>query len=190
VSGINWGYASALTANDLNLTIINSTFVGNLGGNGGAIYANGYNGNSNRGHGVLIVNSTFSGNVAIDSGASIYCVGLNSANIINSIFWGDTAWGNGLKNNFVFDSGTSNNVSFSIYSTANPSWSTNIKDNPLLMPLTNNGGFVKTMALSPGSPAIDNGTTALPAGVTISTDVRGVLRPQRNGIDIGAFELE
>ncbi len=60
-----------------------------------------------------------------------------------------------------------------------------INTNPLLAPLGNYGGSTETMALLPGSPAIDAGITV--AGVT--TDQRGVARPQGTAPDIGAFEL-
>ena len=56
--------------------------------------------------------------------------------------------------------------------------------NPLLAPLNNYGGPTPTMALLPGSPAIDAGVTV--PGVT--TDQRGVPRPQGSAPDIGAFE--
>ena len=61
-----------------------------------------------------------------------------------------------------------------------------INTNPLLGPLANNGGPTPTQALLPGSPAINAGV-AVP-GVT--TDQRGVLRPQGRAPDIGAFELQ
>jgi hypothetical protein len=64
---------------------------------------------------------------------------------------------------------------------------------PLLDPegLKDNGGPTHTIALLPGSPAID----AIPAGTAdcgteIRRDQRGVSRPQGPGCDIGAFELE
>ena len=58
--------------------------------------------------------------------------------------------------------------------------------NPLLGALANNGGETDTMALQPGSPAIDAGTNSgCPA-----TDQRGVPRPQGAACDIGAFELQ
>ena len=51
-------------------------------------------------------------------------------------------------------------------------------------PLQNNGGLTMTHALLPGSPAIDAGTSS---GAP-SVDQRGVPRPQRFAVDIGAFE--
>ncbi len=52
--------------------------------------------------------------------------------------------------------------------------------------LADNGGPTETIALVPGSPAIDaaDGTNCPP------TDQRGITRPQGAGCDIGAFELE
>ena len=59
--------------------------------------------------------------------------------------------------------------------------------NPLLAPLGNYGGPTQTVALLPGSPAIDAGNNALiPAGVT--TDQRGLPRIVNGVVDIGAFE--
>jgi hypothetical protein len=59
-----------------------------------------------------------------------------------------------------------------------------INTDPLLGPLADNGGPTLTQALLPGSPAIDAGI-AVP-GVT--TDQRGIPRPQGIAPDIGAFE--
>src|SRR5262249_6816777 len=54
---------------------------------------------------------------------------------------------------------------------------------PKLAPLGSNGGPTQTMALLPGSPAIDAGDS----GAGIPTDQRGA---NRNGdVDIGAFEF-
>src|SRR5262249_26869582 len=55
---------------------------------------------------------------------------------------------------------------------------------PLLGPLADHGGPTFTHALLPGSPALDAGVAV--AGLT--TDQRGVARPQGAGPDIGAFE--
>jgi hypothetical protein len=57
---------------------------------------------------------------------------------------------------------------------------------PKLGPLASNGGPTFTMALLPGSAAIDAGSVAgAPA-----TDQRGVARSQGPGVDIGAFEFQ
>ncbi|NIO68304.1 MAG: hypothetical protein GTN71_04430, partial [Anaerolineae bacterium] len=55
---------------------------------------------------------------------------------------------------------------------------------PLLGPLADNGGDTLTHALLGGSPAIDKGTCV--AGIT--TDQRGVTRPQGDDCDMGAYE--
>lgn len=51
-------------------------------------------------------------------------------------------------------------------------------------PLANNGGYVPTLALLEGSPAIDSGVTV--SGLT--TDARLAARPQGSGFDSGAYE--
>ena len=56
---------------------------------------------------------------------------------------------------------------------------------PRLASLDDNGGPTRTHALNPGSPAIDGGKTV----VGITTDQRGLARPQRKAFDIGAFEM-
>jgi len=55
---------------------------------------------------------------------------------------------------------------------------------PKLGPLADNGGPTLTMALLPGSPAIDGGDTA----AAPTTDQRGHLRPVGLRADIGAYE--
>jgi hypothetical protein len=59
-----------------------------------------------------------------------------------------------------------------------------INTDPLLAPLADNGGPTLTMALLPGSPAIDGGSAV--AGVT--TDQRDIHPSQGIAPDIGAFE--
>lgn len=57
---------------------------------------------------------------------------------------------------------------------------------PRLGPLQDNGGSTQTMALQPGSAAIDQ-VPAAGSGCP-ATDQRGVSRPQGSACDIGAFE--
>ena len=79
-----------------------------------------------------------------------------------------------------------NNLVESNAPSPNACGSVSISADPLLGSLQDNGGFTQTMALLPGSPAIDAGDNAnCPA-----TDQRGVTRPQGSGCDIGAYEYE
>jgi hypothetical protein len=57
--------------------------------------------------------------------------------------------------------------------------------NPLLGPLTQNGGPTPTFALLPGSPALDAGDDLL-----TGTDQRGYPRPSGQHGDIGAYEMD
>jgi hypothetical protein len=59
--------------------------------------------------------------------------------------------------------------------------------NPQIGPLANNGGPTRTMALQPTSPAIN---TIPPTICAITTDQRGVSRPQGPTCDMGAFEFQ
>ena len=61
-----------------------------------------------------------------------------------------------------------------------------VNTDPLLAPLSNNGGPTLTCALLPESPAIDNGNPACPPP---DTDQRGFPRPSGDRCDIGAFEV-
>ena len=60
-----------------------------------------------------------------------------------------------------------------------------IAADPGLGPLADNGGPTKTMALHPGSAAVD----AVKAPCGTEPDQRGVARPQGAGCDAGAYEL-
>jgi hypothetical protein len=66
----------------------------------------------------------------------------------------------------------------------------NISLDPRLGPFgNNNGGPTLTIALEPGSPAIDAGNNAfIPAGVT--TDQRGFPRVSGAAVDLGAYEVQ
>src|SRR5207245_3920500 len=62
---------------------------------------------------------------------------------------------------------------------------------PLLGPLTDNGGPTPTMALLHGSPALDAGDNALLHGpYALRTDQRGFPRKSGSHVDIGAFEFQ
>jgi hypothetical protein len=59
---------------------------------------------------------------------------------------------------------------------------------PLLGPLTSNGGPTLTHGLLPGSPAIDAGNRAIPSPPP--TDQRGFARIAGPAIDLGSVELQ
>ncbi|WP_406698511.1 choice-of-anchor Q domain-containing protein [Singulisphaera sp. Ch08] len=164
-------------ANFGTLTVTNATLSGNsAGGRGGGI--------DNFGR-LTITNSTLSGNSAGDGGGGIYNNIGGTLTIITSLF-ANSAGGNLAQ----WDSAPS--ASFlsrghNLFSDA-PAVALDptdlINTDPLLGPLADNGGLTQTMALLPGSPAIDAGRAV--SGVT--ADQRGVLRPQDAAPDIGAFE--
>jgi hypothetical protein len=153
------------------LTVVNSTFSGNSALNAGAIF--------NSGVRVAIANSTFSGNAAGSSGAGIVS-NIGTVTATDSIFAGSK--GGNLLIGGVFRSGGHNLFTDVPAVSLDP---TDLTDtDPLLAPLGDNGGPTPTQALLPGSPAIDAGAPV--TGVT--TDQRGVPRPQGLVPDIGAFE--
>lgn len=189
----NSGGAGLFIGSD-NALIMNSTFSGNdaTGSSGGGM--------RNDGTGTIIVNSTFTGNSASSGGA----IGNNAGTLeINySTIAGNTAAGvsnqlNGvvalsdsiIANNEFNCNGTfgdgGNNLQFGGGLPTSCGGTIPVID-PLLDILAANGGPTRTMALLPGSPAIDagNGLLCPPA------DQRGVSRPVGTGCDIGAFEVQ
>ena len=195
------------------LTVSNSTVSGNHaldGGSGGASGGGIVNG------GALVVNnSTLTANYAESSkrseGGGIYSTS-TSPIISNNTFSGNSAALGGniygsmvLQNTIVAHSaaggncyGTMTSVGYNLSSdnTCNFSGPGDLNNtDPTLGPLQNNGGPTQTMALLPGSPAIDAGN---PNGCTdgkgnhLTTDQRGAPRPDKHsGIcDIGAYEFQ
>jgi hypothetical protein len=182
-----------ITSFDSLLTVYNSTFFGNAAIHGGAIH-----GNSG---GITISNSTFSGNHATDGGAIFNAGGLT---VINSTFSGNHATTIGgihnpggratLKNTIVANNpGTSNCAGIIVDGGGNLSFPDTtcpgIHADPLLGPLQDNGGLTWTMALGPGSAAMDAGDDAVCAAPPVNNrDQRGVIRPQSAHCDSGALE--
>ena len=122
---------------------------------------------------LTIVNSTFSNNSAMKSGAGIYNYNWSTLNYVNTIVANSSSGGDcvnlgalGLNTDNLVEDG---------------SCAASLSGDPKLDPLTNNGGSTQTMALLPGSLAINAGDdTNCPA-----TDQRGIVRPQRGHCDIG-----
>ncbi|BEP95917.1 hypothetical protein GmRootA79_43010 [Acidovorax sp. A79] len=175
-SGSSGGAVNVDPITSSTLSITNTTFVDNsLGdGSGSALSITGVAGGS-------IANSTFannSGTVAI----SVWAAGtqVTARNTLISATLGGINC-NTQGGAVLFDGG--NNLQFG--GTAAQSCGASMPQaDPLLAPLANNGAgyFSQTMALQPGSPAIDAGS-----GCEV-VDQRGVARPIGLACDIGAFE--
>ncbi len=167
------------------VVVTNDTFVGNSSQDGGAI--------KNESGTVEVTDSTFSGNT-VTSGGPGGAIDNDSTLILgNSIVAGNTASiGPDISGSINTDNGynligktdgSSGSVASDLKGTiASPL-------NPLLASLGNYGGPTQTMALLPGSPAIDAGSNALiPGGVT--SDQRGAMRIDNGTVDIGAYEVQ
>lgn len=175
-----------------NSTIVNNTAFGDTDWNpkGGAMYLGDPR---NRAE---ISNSTIAYNHAGGTGGGIAVMNGN-ARVRNTIIAHNTAANAGQTdpfrqqcneplfnggNNLQFPAPTRRDGTMSCFSKeAQPPAST-FQDSKLA-PLANNGGPTQTMAITAGSPAIDNGANCE------TTDQRGIPRPQGRACDIGAFEL-
>lgn len=166
--------------NLFNLTIRSSTISDNATGTGGK-------GGGLLNHGsAQIAHATFAANRA-DEGGGIY----NSSGTLD-IFHTLIAGNESLTASEGPDiSGAWNSSGFNLIQTTNGWTSTGAGNlvglDPLLGPLTNNGGATFTRRLPPLSPAVNAGDSSF-AGDP-ATDQRGVARVQGGRIDIGAFEL-
>ncbi len=155
-------------SNSGTLLVANSTFYGNSAGHGGAI-------SNSAGSTLTLMNSTFSANRA-PVGGGIYG-NMSTLTATNSIIADCSFYESTIAGGHNIETGAT--------SCGFPADSMSVTD-PMLGPLQDNGGPTMTMALLPGSPAIDAGDDAsCPA-----TDQRGVTRPQGSRCDIGAFEVQ
>jgi len=186
------------------LTVADCTFAGNSFTNSpgfdAAVIAQ-----VNSGTTVTVINSTFSGN----SGHTTLLTNNNATmTVANCTIRGNTVYGllvvNGSALNLQNDiiSGSSVQDCFNISGTigvnshnliGDGSCSPMLSGNPMLGPLQNNGGPTPTMALLPGSPAIDAGDdSVLGPPLSLATDQRGAGFPRLSNtrVDIGAFEVQ
>lgn len=153
------GFFGALGDDDnLDIKLTNNTFVGNPGSGsyGGAVTISS-GGSSSQ---ITLQNNLFIGNGADGAGTCAFIGGV----VVSSL-------GNNLNDN-------------SSCSLSGPNDQQNVAGlSSTIGTIQDNGGSVPTMALLPGSPAIDAGANAL--GVT--TDARGVARPSSNP-SVGAYQ--
>jgi CSLREA domain-containing protein len=162
------------------LKVINSTFSGNLSAGGGGI--------ANFRGTLTVSNSTFSKNISTfnEFASGIENFGAGKVTLKNTIVANSTkgknCTGKITDGGYNIEDDTSCHFSAAKHSLP----STNPK---LASSLADNGGSTKTIMLLKGSPAINaipQGTNG--CGTKITTDQRGVSRPQGNRCDIGAFE--
>jgi hypothetical protein len=207
--------------NDGTLTVTNCTLTGNSASYGGGIDNSGsltltgctltsnsaYDGGgiSNDANSTLTVtNCTLDGNTATNSGGGIFSVSDSNSHltIANTIIAHNSA----PHAPDVFDGveevgGLTGLTDRGHNLIGDPSGSDGFSSNaddllgldPLLGPLQDNGGPTQTMALLPGSPAIDHGDNARavgPDGTPLTTDQRGFARVVDGTVDIGAFEVQ
>lgn len=194
----------ALTNNNGALTVSYSTFSGNSASNGGGI-------ENLLGGTLTVYNSTFSGNSAATDGGGLRNYG-GVAAINNSTLSGNQAGAGGglrnhtgalyLRNNLIANSvtgGDCQNYNGGIAANTNnliedgscSDGATGfVTGDPVLTPLGDYGGSILTLALLPGSPAIDAGdsATCADAATVNNLDQRGIARTFGASCDIGAFE--
>jgi hypothetical protein len=192
--------------NENSATLTATTIAGNS-----ARSAGGGCSNNATSFGLNLVNCTLANNTAVTGGGALHNYRASILHVANSTIAGNTTTnpgttGGGIDNFGVltlFDTivamntapGTGPNVAGAITSLGH-----NLVDkpgggsgfvasdvlgrNPLLAPLGSYGGPTQTMALLPGSPAIDAGDNANAPAI----DQRGFARIVHGVIDIGAFE--
>ena len=136
-------------------------------------YSMGASGRSGSAYGAICGANLVNDTVALNSGG-----GISNCILANALLASNSLWN---CSGAVTDAGHNLSSDASCVLTGVGSMT---NTDPKLGPLADNGGPTLTMALLPGSPAIDAGSAVgAPA-----TDQRGVPRPQGHGVDIGAFE--
>lgn len=203
VTGMN-GSGGAIFNSGGTITVTNSTFSGNTTDYRSSVI-------HNQGGGSTTFRSvTVSGNDSGSNGGAILNVAGSTVGIRNSTFARNRAGAGptsilnygaanefGVRNSIIVD-GDGNSASCqgaigsygrSVY--GDDSCSATASDlastDPMIGPLANNGGPVRTHALLAGSPAIDLGFTEGPN--CKGTDARGVPRPVGVRCDAGVYEL-
>ena len=183
----------------VSVSIANTTFSGNSATIGGAIVNDAADYNAD----LTLVNCTVSGNSASTStGGVVNKNDGSTAWLLNTIVAGNTAptdpdvqgafdLSGTVGNNLIGDTGDATGFSAANHdlfgSNANP-LSAGLDPNGL----RNNGGPTSTIALIPGSPAIDAGYDTTQAPYNLTTDQRGAGFPREIGshVDIGAYEFQ
>lgn len=159
------GFGGALFNLDARPLIVNSVFANNQASERGGALAN-------LGGAVDIINCTFTDNRADVTGGAAFN-NETRLTVLNSILWNDQP--NALNNVGIAPTVRFSNVS------GGAGGQGNINANPrFAAPLE--GDY----RLAAGSPCLDAGAS----GGAPAADIRGVPRPQGNGVDMGAYEMD
>jgi predicted outer membrane repeat protein len=160
---------------DASPTMTNCTFSGNNGdAYGGGIHN--YDHSS-----PTVTNCTFSGNTAVYGGA-IYNQSHSNPAIYDTILWGDST-------GEIRNSSSTPTVEYCVVQGGYDGGIHVITADPKLGTLGDNGGPTETIPICAGSSALD--AAVYPDGVVQpATDQRGLVRPQGQACDIGAYEVE
>jgi hypothetical protein len=151
-----------------------------------------------------IVLSTVTGNHAYGGGGGVYAgasEGEATTTVVKgSLIWGNTSGTDAPDDLFTYDtvhnelSSLGHNL---VGTTGGFTDAFNSTDDQigvleaLIGPLAPNApGATATHALRAGSPALDTGSCTDHDGASVTSDQRGVARPQGSACDVGAFELE
>jgi hypothetical protein len=188
ISGNSADFGGGIYIKSGTATVTNSTFFGNIAGDdGGGIYSV-YPGPLN------VSFSTFVSNAAGVKGGGIDAGGLTLKNsILAENGEGNCASDSSFSSSTSDGYNLSDDVTCGFFFTAPGDFS-----NPVLNPrfdpsgLQFNGGQTLTVALQANSPAVNYiplSSCTDTSGNPVTTDQRGVSRPQGSGCDVGAYEL-
>lgn len=183
-----------IEAGSIQPEMLNTTVSGNSAESIGGLYAIGLAadfitvaGNESTGT-TPVTRGRFRGTA--EAGGALMVAYGNGIDVGNSIFSGNTAAGSPLDLAFV-SAGGPGALDYSLVQAPGnnlPAGSGNlIGDDPLLAPLTDNGGPTPTHAVASGSPVIDAGDPA----TSVAFDQRGdpFVRQSGGRADMGAYEL-
>lgn len=174
----NSGPGGGAIDNDTALNISDSTFTDNTAGTSGGGAIDNFGNTS-------ITQSTFAGNISPYSSNILnysgYSLAISMSLVVDGSGGPNCGGGAPITDGgYNIDSGASCGFSASNHSLSGVE--------PNLGALAANGGPTETMALPPGSPALDLIPPTTP-GCSGSVDQRGTTRPQGTGCDVGAYEL-